>query len=64
MCMYNDPLPLHHDFAGTVCNQAGKVNELQANIDAVRREVDALRNASKLLLNHYMLPHVQSMTTI
>ena len=43
------------------CNQTGKVNELQANIDAVKREVDVLRNASKLLLSHYMLPHIQSM---
>ena len=54
-------LPLHHNSTGTVCNQTGKVNELQANIDAVKREVDMLRNTSKLLLDHYMLPHIQSM---
>ena len=61
MCILVDSLPLHHDSTGTVCNQTGKVNELQANIDAVKREVDVLRNASKLLLDHYMLPHIQSM---
>ena len=61
MCILVDSLPLHHDSTGTVCNQTGKVNDLQANIDAVKREVDVLRNASKLLLDHYMLPHIQSM---
>ena len=61
MCILVDSLLLHHDSTGNVCNQTGKVNELQANIDAVKREVDLLRNASKLLLSHYMLPHIQSM---
>ena len=61
MCILVDSLLLHHDSTSNVCNQTGKVNELQANIDAVKREVDVLRNASKLLLSHYMLPHIQSM---
>ena len=49
----------------TVCNETGQLNELQANICAVKKDVDALRNITNLLLNHYMLPHgSQSMTVI
>ena len=46
-----------------VCNEAGQLSELQANLCALKRDVDALRNITNLLLN-YMLPHdIQSMTT-
>ena len=51
---------------GNVCNQAELgLNDLQANQCALRKDVDSLRNAANLLLNHYMLPHeVQSMTIV
>ena len=46
-----------------VCNEAGQLSELQANLCTLKRDVDALRNITNLLLN-YMLPHdIQSMTT-
>ena len=49
----------------TVCNETGQLSELQANICAVKKDVDALWNITNLLLNHYMLPHdIQSMTTV
>ena len=49
----------------TVCNETGQLSELQANICAVKKDVDALRNVTNLLLNYYMLPHdIQSMTTV
>ena len=48
-----------------VCNETGRLSELQANICALKKDVDALRNVTNLLLNHYMLPHdIQSMTTV
>ena len=62
---------IHHlwwsSFAtGNVCNQAELgLNELQANQRALRKDVDTLRNATNLLLNHYMQPHeVQSMIIV
>ena len=42
---------------GTVCTKTGQLSELQASIAAVKKDVDALRSLTKLLLNHYMLPH-------
>jgi len=56
---------------GTVCNcteqlQAVKNElrvEMQASISAVRKDVEVLRNATKMLLGRYMLPDDPSMTT-
>ena len=51
-------LSLFPGFAtGTFCNKTGQLSELQARIDAMKNDVDALRSLTKLLLNHYMLPH-------
>ena len=48
-----------------VCNEAGQLSELQANVCALKKDVDALRNVTNLLLNHYMLPHdIQSIATV
>jgi len=48
-----------------VCNETGQLSELQTNVCALKKDVDALRNVTNLLLNHYMLPHdIQSMTTV
>ena len=48
-----------------VCNETGQLSELQANVCALKKDVDALRNVTNLFLNHYMLPHdIQSMTTV
>ena len=50
--------------AGTVCTKTGQLSELRASIDAVKKDVDALRSLTQLLLNHYMLPHeIPSITT-
>lgn len=58
---------------GTVCNCTKQLQqiqndlhkEMQANISDVRKEIDALRNVTKLLLGQYMLPPgPQSMVTI
>ena len=51
---------------GNVCNQTGLgLNGLQANLCVLRKDVDTLRNAANLLLDHYMLPHeVHSMTIV
>ena len=55
-------MTVHIDFfpgfpTGTVCTKTGQLSELQASIAAVKKDVDALRSLTKLLLNHYMLPH-------
>ena len=50
--------------AGTVCTKTGQLSEIQASIDAMKKDVDALRSLTQLLLNHYMLPHeITSITT-
>ena len=49
---------------GTVCNCTKQLQqiqndlhkEMQANISDVRKEIDALRNVTKLLLGQYVLP--------
>ena len=57
---------------GTVCNCTKQLQqiqndlhkEMQASISDVRKEIDALRNVTKLLLGQYMLPpSPQSMVT-
>ena len=59
--------------ADSVCNctvQLQKVNnelrkETQTRISSVRKEIDALRNVTKLLLGQYVLPtDPQSMITV
>ena len=42
---------------GTVCTKTGQISEIQASIDAMKKDVDVLRSLTQLLLNHYMLPH-------
>ena len=59
--------------AGTVCNCTKQLQqirndlqkEMRGSISDVRKEIDALRNVTKLLLGQYMLPPgPQSMITV